>query len=179
MIYKIVKILKKLVIKTYKLGYFVIYNSYYDSLHIDNYISPLSIVKLKSMKKLGKKFHLSAYCRLGGKLRTGDYVYFGYNCYVYGTVEIGNYVMIAPNVVIAGGSHGFFRNGIPMIFQDSPPDKKVIIKDDVWIGANSVILPGVVINNGVVVGAGSVVTKEIPEYAIDVGNPAKVIKYRL
>ena len=50
--------------------------------------------------------------------------------------------------------------------------------DDVWIGTNSVVLPGVTIGKGAVIGAGTVVTKDIPEYAIAVGNPARVIKYR-
>lgn len=55
----------------------------------------------------------------------------------------------------------------------------IIIDDDVWIGANSVILPGVHIHKGAVIGAGTVVTKDIPENAIVVGNPAKIIKYRI
>lgn len=55
----------------------------------------------------------------------------------------------------------------------------IIIEDDVWIGANSVILPGVTIKKGAVVGAGSVVTKDVPSYAVVCGNPARVIKYRI
>jgi len=55
---------------------------------------------------------------------------------------------------------------------------ETIIGNDVWIGANSVILKGVSVGNGVIVGASSVVTKDIPDYAIVVGNPARVIKYR-
>ena len=57
-------------------------------------------------------------------------------------------------------------------------DKSIIINDDVWIGAHSVILPGVTIGKGAVIGAGSVVTSNIPEYAVAVGVPAKVIKLR-
>jgi len=56
--------------------------------------------------------------------------------------------------------------------------KRVIIKNDVWIGANSVIMPGITIGNGAIIGAGAVVTKDVPNYAIVVGVPAKVIKYR-
>lgn len=56
--------------------------------------------------------------------------------------------------------------------------KPVIICDDVWVGANSVILPGITIGKGAVVGAGSVVTKDVPAYAIVMGNPAKIKKYR-
>ena len=54
----------------------------------------------------------------------------------------------------------------------------VIIKNDVWIGMNSIILSGVTIGNGAVIAAGSVVTKDIPDYAVAAGNPARVIKYR-
>lgn len=56
--------------------------------------------------------------------------------------------------------------------------QKVIIKNDVWIGANSVIMPGITIGNGAIVGAGTVVTKDVPDYAIVAGVPAKIIKYR-
>ncbi len=56
--------------------------------------------------------------------------------------------------------------------------KEVIIKNDVWIGANSVIMPGVTIGNGAIIGAGAVVTKDVPDYAIVVGVPAKIVKYR-
>jgi acetyltransferase-like isoleucine patch superfamily enzyme len=56
--------------------------------------------------------------------------------------------------------------------------QKVIIKNDVWIGANSVIMPGVTIGNGAIVGAGAVVTKNVPDYAIVAGIPATIIKYR-
>nr|WP_066354376.1 CatB-related O-acetyltransferase [Aliarcobacter skirrowii] len=56
--------------------------------------------------------------------------------------------------------------------------QKVIIKNDVWIGANSVIMPGITIGNGAIIGAGAVVTKDVPDYAIVVGVPAKIVKYR-
>lgn len=56
--------------------------------------------------------------------------------------------------------------------------QEVIIKNDVWIGANSVIMPGITIGNGAIIGAGAVVTKDVPDYAIVVGIPAKIVKYR-
>jgi len=57
-------------------------------------------------------------------------------------------------------------------------EKKCIIGNDVWIGTNSTILRGVTIGNGAVIGANTVVTKDVPDYAIVVGNPARIIKYR-
>jgi len=56
--------------------------------------------------------------------------------------------------------------------------QKVIIENDVWIGANSVIMPGVKVGNGAIIGANAVVTKDVPDYAIVGGVPAKIIKYR-
>lgn len=65
-----------------------------------------------------------------------------------------------------------------MIFQGFEEAKKVIIKDDVWIGSNVIILPGVTIESGAIIGAGSVVTKDVLKNTIVAGNPAKVIKER-
>ena len=86
--------------------------------------------------------------------------------------------MIAPNCMIASGNHGIKDNNIPMIEQQCYSKGKIVIEDDVWIGANCVILDGVKISTGAVVGGGSIVTKDIPHKAVVVGNPAKIIKYR-
>lgn len=101
------------------------------------------------------------------------------NSYVHiwgdGGIEIGNNVMIASHVSITSLTHDYnetdMRNA--QIIK-----KKVIINNDVWIGAGAIILPGITIGRGAVVGAGSVVTKDVPEYAIVVGNPSKILKYR-
>jgi acetyltransferase-like isoleucine patch superfamily enzyme len=86
--------------------------------------------------------------------------------------------MIAPNCTIVRGNHGIKDNGEPMINQQCTTKGQVIIEDDVWIGANCVMLDGVAIRSGAVIGGGSVVTKEVPPKAIVAGNPAKIIKYR-
>ena len=79
--------------------------------------------------------------------------------------------------MVASGHN--FRKGTLIVNQGWNVDKRnIIIEDDVWIGANSVILPGITIEQGAVIGAGSVVTKDVPSYAIVAGNPAKIIKYR-
>ena len=86
--------------------------------------------------------------------------------------------LISQHITIVSSNHLLQRN-MPLIKQDwSASSNFVHIEDDVWVGANSVILPGVTIHKGAVVAAGSIVTKDIPEYAIVAGNPAKILKYR-
>lgn len=101
----------------------------------------------------------------------------GLNCRVAGPLTIGNDVMMAPNVTIVTQNHKMSDLTIPMRLQTAPK-KAVVIKDDVWIGTNAVILPGVTIGKGSVIGAGAIVTKDVADYAIVGGNPAKVIRYR-
>lgn len=74
--------------------------------------------------------------------------------------------------------HNTERTAIPMFQQGHLPKRKVTICDDVWIGARVIILPGVTIGTGSIIGAGAIVTKDVPEYAVVAGTPAKVIKYR-
>lgn len=103
-------------------------------------------------------------------------------------LEIGNYVSIADDVVfILGGNHQintfttfplkayFSRIDNPL---DSASKGPIIIEDEVWIGTSVIILSGVTIGRGAIIGAGSVVTKDVPPFAIVVGNPSKIIKYR-
>lgn len=75
-------------------------------------------------------------------------------------------------------SHNTARTDIPMNQQGHLEKKEVVIGDDVWIGRRVIILPGIKIGNGVIIGAGAVVTKDVPDYAVVAGVPAKVIKYR-
>lgn len=110
-----------------------------------------------------------------------------------GNTNIGRFCSIGPGVITAHGEHPksfmsthpiFFEpsfiNGVES-FVDKPvydTHKDVNIGSDVWVGANCYIKDGVSIGHGAIIGAGSVVTKDIPPYAIAVGVPAKVIKYR-
>jgi len=95
-----------------------------------------------------------------------------------GQLEIGDDVMIGPGVQIITSNHRFDRLDIPMMYQGINK-KPVLIKDDVWIGSNSIILPGVTIGTGAIVSAGAVVTKNIMDFDIVAGVPSKVIKSRL
>jgi maltose O-acetyltransferase len=94
-------------------------------------------------------------------------------------VEIGNFVMTAHDIQIIGGGHNYSSLDIPMGQQGNMPRSKLVIKDDVWIGARATILGNVgTIGTGSIIGAGAVVTKPVPDYAIVAGNPARIIKYR-
>lgn len=86
--------------------------------------------------------------------------------------------MMGPDVLIIGQNHNFESVDLPMRLQGYSSSEKVIIEDDVWIGARVVILPGVKIGSGSILGTASVVTKDIPPYAIIGGNPARLIRYR-
>lgn len=126
------------------------------------------------------------------KIRIGKNTYGTINVKMFGNpderLEIGNYCSIASNVIfILGGNHNYqylstypFKNKLLNDFSVIEADTKgkIIIEDDVWIGINSLILSGVKIGQGAVIAAGSVVTKDIPPYAIVGGNPAHIIKYR-
>lgn len=94
-----------------------------------------------------------------------------------GGIEIGDNVMIGPNVVIVSFDHNIHDLSQPMQCAE-PIYKKIIIGNDVWVGANAVIKCGVKIGNGAVVAAGSIVTKDVEEFSIVAGVPAKKIGKR-
>lgn len=111
-------------------------------------------------------------------LSIGNKVLIGYNCsfLVSGKLTIGNDCMIASNVLITTENHGIDLTKGNYINQPLN-SKDVIIGNNVWIGEKCVILPGVTIGDNCVIGASSVVTKNVPKDCIACGNPAKVIKY--
>jgi acetyltransferase-like isoleucine patch superfamily enzyme len=90
---------------------------------------------------------------------------------------IGNHVMIASKASIIADNH-VYSNPDKLIIEQGFQGGDVVIEDDVWIGCNSVILPNVTIGKGAVVAAGSVVSSDIPPYAVVVGNPARMISSR-
>ncbi len=95
-----------------------------------------------------------------------------------GKISIGNDCLISQHITIVSSNHCFRKNSLIRLQPWSLSKNSVIIDNDVWIGANCVILPGVHINEGAVVAAGSVVTKDVPAYGIVCGNPARLLKYR-
>ena len=111
----------------------------------------------------------------------GKYCYIGRYCYLT-KVKIGNYCSIANNVSIGQGEHDLSRISTNSIFYDDAfnqlTQNDCEIGNDVWIGVDSIIKRGVKIGNGAVIGANSVVTRNVPPYAIVVGSPAKILRYR-
>lgn len=111
----------------------------------------------------------------------GKHVFMGNNCYANfnltlvddGNIYIGDYVMFGPNVTVATANHPID----PTLRQKALQyNKEIHIGNNVWIGANTVIVPGVSIGNNSVIGAGSVVTRNIPDNVIAFGNPCNVIR---
>ena len=136
-------------------------------------------------KEINKKgiirIHSSTSIRNAKNIFLGDNVRITMNCSIWAEknskIIIGDNVLIGPGVRMFTGNHGTELKGIPMSYQERQ-EKDIVIGNDVWIGANSVILSGVIIHDGAVIAAGSSVTKEVPENAIVGGTPAKLIKFR-
>ena len=116
----------------------------------------------------------------GGNVKIGSDTFIQPRCQIMGykgNIRIGNGVQIAPNCAFYSYDHSF---GPGELIRKQPLRTKggIVISDDVWIGFGVIVLDGVRIGKGAVIGAGSVVTRDIPDEAIAVGNPAKVIKMR-
>lgn len=111
-------------------------------------------------------------------LTLGDFVFVGTGSEIDIThsVTIGSHTLIAPGVFITDHAHNFAR-GVPMATQGSRT-AQVTIGEDVWLGAHAVVLPGITIGDGAIVGAGAVVTKDVPPNAIVGGVPARIIGER-
>ena len=94
-------------------------------------------------------------------------------------VTIDDYLMMGEDVLFLGGGHNFDRTDIPMGHQGGKEPTPLHIAGDVWIGSRVIILPGCRrVGHGAVIGAGAVVTKDVPDWAVVGGNPATVIKFR-
>ena len=113
----------------------------------------------------------------GTYIDIGSHTHFAHYSVLYGPLTIGTHCAVAAHVVFASIGHGYARTDIPMIEQPVMK-KKIVLEDDVWIGANAVIIQGVTVGTGSIVGAGAVVTKDVPPYTVVGGTPASVIRSR-
>jgi virginiamycin A acetyltransferase len=168
-ILKLVPEISKLKSKSYNFDYLM---SYTDNVKIGNNVSLGEIYRLNNVK-------------------IGDGTYISLNSMISFTI-IGKYCSIGPNFFCGWGIHPidgistspmFYstkkQNGITLSSLDKIEERKpIVIGNDVFIGANVTVLDGITIGDGAIVGAGSVVSKNIPPYAIAVGCPIKVIRYR-
>lgn len=115
------------------------------------------------------------YCDYGKHIKVGKNFFANYNCTLLDVaeIEIGDNCQMAPNVAIYTAGHPVYP-----ATRDSGYEygKKVKIGNSVWLGGNTVVCPGVTIGDNVVIGAGSVVTKDIPDWSIAAGNPCKVLR---
>ncbi len=135
----------------------------------------------KIFKYCGSNINIGKGARFGnGKnIEIGDNSGIGMYSKVPNDIIIGKDVMMGLNVTIFGSNHVFDRVDLPIRKQGMKKYSPVIIEDDVWIGSNVIIMPGLSIKKGTVIGAGAIVTKEFPSYSIIGGNPAKLLKSRL
>ena len=133
--------------------------------------------------------HLLVY-KHGGEIQIGDYCFVGPQSKIWSSasIKIGNRVLISHNVNIhdntshpldSAGRHKDFVHIRNIGFQENHnlPEKEITIADDVWVGFNATVFKGVNIGKGAIIGANTVVTKDVPPFAVVVGNPARIIKY--
>jgi maltose O-acetyltransferase len=115
------------------------------------------------------------YCDYGHNIEVGKNTFINYNCTIIdvGKVVIGDYCQIAPNVSIYTAGHPVHPAARNTAYEYGID---ITIGNNVWIGGNSVIMPGIHIGDNVVIGAGSIVTKDIPAWTVAAGNPCRVIR---
>ena len=127
---------------------------------------------------LGRRSVIESYCCINnamGDVTIGDHTRIGIHCTVIGPVCIGNHVNLAQGITVTALNHNY-QDVTQRIDEQGVSTSPVVISDDVWIGANAVILPGVTIGRHAVVAAGAVVTKDVPDYCVVGGVPARVVK---
>jgi acetyltransferase-like isoleucine patch superfamily enzyme len=117
-----------------------------------------------------------------GDITLGSNIGIGANSGLYAVagnqITIEDHVLIAPYTYIGGHGHNFDRLDIPIADQGLNPQGGILIREGAWIGARSTLLDGITIGKGAIVAAGAVVTKDVPDFAIVAGVPAKVMRYR-
>lgn len=145
----------------------------------------LMYVVKTQFKSIGKNVIFNPFDKIGYKnVSIGNDVFIGPGATFSASkshITIGNKVMFGPNVTIMGGDHNYSVLGKYMFdvkVKKIDDDQPIIVKDDVWIGAGAIILKGVTVGQGSIVAAGSIVKKDVQEYSIVAGIPAKHIKFR-
>lgn len=130
------------------------------------------------LEHCGKNVNIERGAQFSSDVSLGDNSGIGVNAVISSHVTIGNDVMMGPDCMIFTANHAMEHNGVPMCQQGHNKFEPVVIGNDVWIGARVIILPGVHVGDGAVIGAGSVVTKDVPDCAVVGGNPARILRMR-
>lgn len=134
-------------------------------------------------KKCGHNVNVErrAWFGSGREIEIGDNSGIGQNCNIPSNTIIGNDVMMGPNCFIIKYNHSFDRTDIPMLKQgyQTRGNVQTIIEDDVWIGMNVLMTPGRHISKGSIIGAGTLLCKDFPEYSVIGGNPSRLLKSRI
>ena len=141
-----------------------------------------------SLSASGQACHYPSFCENGhivesfacinnavGDVIIGDHTRIGLHNTIIGPVTIGSHVNLAQGITITALNHNF-DDSEKRIDQQGISTKEVVLEDDIWVGANAVILPGVTIGKHAVVAAGAIVTKDVPPHSLVAGVPAKVIR---
>lgn len=131
-------------------------------------------------KKCGKIRTLNRRVNFGSghEVEIGDDSGIGANTQIPSDTIIGKNVIVSRNIFILDRNHRFDRTDLPINDQGVLPSKQTIIEDDCWIGLRTILTPGRHVKKGTIIGMGSVLTKDFPEYSVVGGNPAKLIKSR-
>lgn len=162
----------------------VLYNSLAKHLPLSDSRFNLGSKKLRALcgklilAQCGKNVNIEKGAQFGTDVVLGNNSGIGCYAQISNHVRIGNDVMMGPYCFIYTSNHQTNSTDIPMWKQGFSAPRPVVIDDDVWIGSRVTILPGVHIGKGCVLGAGAVITKDVPPYAVVGGNPAKILKYR-
>lgn len=115
------------------------------------------------------------YCSYGQNTYIGDHVYLNYACTILDNneVRIGSHVMFGPSVQIYTASHDLQAEARNQGWEVARP---IVVEDNVWVGGGAILLPGITVGRSAVVGAGAVVTRDVPANTVVAGNPARVIR---
>jgi maltose O-acetyltransferase len=154
--------------------------------HLPNYSFPggvffnwFRIFLLRRIINVGNNCRImrNIYIGNGNNISIGNHCRINENCRL-DNVQIGNHVMIARESILLGKMHEFKEIDTPMQMQGNKQSDPIIIEDDVWIGLRVMVLPGLLIRQGTIIGAGAVLTKNTEPFGVYGGIPAKLIKFR-
>lgn len=143
--------------------------------------NPLMGIKIALLKAFGAKIGKglviknNVCIKFPWKLTLGDHVWLGENCWIdnLDSVTIGNHVCISQGALLLTGNHDYTLTSFD--YRNAP----IVIEDGVWIGANTVVCPGVTVHSHAILTVGSIATKEMEAYGIYQGNPAQLIRKRI